>query len=313
MTGPCRHRAVGMTSLAVATVGAFLAAAPGASAAVTQLGQVVLITPARVWDETGWLAFPPPGDLPPRLQVGRRRVPVLWAMAAVSARDTTEALARARRDVGSAAVVDRPLSAAERRRFRVVPLYTDADVLIAAAGSPACTTGMPLPRARALLRGDVTRWAQAAPAAAGMTEPIRAWVPLGAGGIELPLFDVAAPRQRLEPARPVPRFGRYGPAVRGVPESALPARAAQPGAVAAMRYSSAAFSIAGGSVCALPIGGVTPSEDTLRGGAYPVTRPIGLAFSRAAASAFTRAVRAEFVRWATGPKGIGRYGGLIRG
>lgn len=313
MTGPRRHRIAGMASLAAVTAAVTLSAAAPSSAAVTQLGQIVLITPSRVWDETAWLAYPPPGDLATRLQVGRRRVPVYWAMAAVGAPDTTTALGRARRDVSSAAVVERPLSAAERRRFRVIPLYVDADVLVAAAGSPVCTTGVPLGRARAILRGQVTRWAQASPAASGMPEPIRAWVPRAAGGTKLPMLDVAPPRQRLEPARPVPRFGRYGASVTALPESALPARAAQPGAVAAMRYSSAAPSIAGGALCALPIAGVTPSEDTLRSGAYPVTRPVGLAFSRRAAPAITRAIRVEYVRWATGPKGIGRYGGAIRG
>lgn len=310
MTGATRRRrTAALASLATAALASLAAATP--AAAVTELGQIVLITPARVWDETAWLAYPPPGDLAPRLRVGRRTVPVFWAMAAASAPDTTDALRQARQEVRAAAVADRPLSAAERRRFQVVPLYIDGDVLVAAAGSPICTTGLTLPRVRAILRGDVTRWSQAAPGAAGMPEPIRAWVPL-TSGTKLRLFEVAPPRMRLEPARPVPPYGRYGASVRALPESALVARAAEPGAIAAMRYSSAAFAIAGGSVCAVPIGGVSPSEETLRSGAYPVTRPIGLAFSRRPAPPVIRAIRAEFVRWATGPKGIGRYSGAIR-
>ena len=57
--------------------------------------------------------------------------------------------------------VDRRLTAKQRKRLVVrVDLGRDADVLVVAAGHPACGAGLTAAQARGIARGAITRWSQ---------------------------------------------------------------------------------------------------------------------------------------------------------
>src|SRR5262249_27130158 len=59
---------------------------------------------------------------------------------------------------GQAVLADRLLTRAESRRFIVLAeVYTDADVLVVAAGHPACA-GLTRGQARSIAAGRLTRW-----------------------------------------------------------------------------------------------------------------------------------------------------------
>jgi DNA-binding transcriptional LysR family regulator len=138
-----------------------LSAGSAVAAAPPEEGQIVLFTPEKVWDETSWLTFVVrPGASGPVLRARGRQFRVFWNMTSITGKTTTDTLAAVAEGdtIDAAAVLDRPLTAAESRRFRVVPLYRDADVLVAAPGHPACASGLSLGQVQAILAGEVTAW-----------------------------------------------------------------------------------------------------------------------------------------------------------
>ena len=110
--------------------------------------QMLQLTPSRVWDDTSFIPFalPKPIDRVYRYRVGTRAFVGIWIPASASTRSTSEALAREWKEARSrygdgshGVIADRRLTAVEKRRFIVLgDLYRDADVLVVAAGHPAC-------------------------------------------------------------------------------------------------------------------------------------------------------------------------------
>ncbi len=136
---------------------------------------MVQLAPSRVWQETSFLPFalPDPIDRIYTYRLGAQRFVGPWIPASASGTTATSLLDRVYRGattrIGASGtegvIVDRPLTARERGRFRTLAdLYRDADVLVAAAGHPACA-GLTVAQARGIARGTITRWSQVAPGA----------------------------------------------------------------------------------------------------------------------------------------------------
>lgn len=275
--------------LVLAAVSALAAGEARARPAAPQVDmvQMALVVPMRLWDDIGWLhrALEVAPDGRPRLdaiRVGGKRVPVMWANASASIGTTDEMLRYAARPYGGpyggikALVVDRRLTPAERRLFTVEPLFTEADVLVAAPGSELCTRGLTRSRVQALLTGTARGVRLAAPAAQG-------------GGAR-PMFDVTPKGVTL------------------LPEQTLAVTVPAGVAAAAVGFQRARPAIESGRLCAVPVDGVAPTVASVRAGRYPVSRPVGLAFVNAVwrsprMGAYADGVRTRFLQLARGPLG----------
>jgi hypothetical protein len=184
------------------------------------------------------------------------RVPVS-AFTATDGGDSASALRNARNTGTAGAFVDRRLTAAERRAWHSQLVWIDGDVLVVNTSNPLCTSGTSRAAARSKL-ATATRGTWYAPA--GLT-----------GDPEY-LFGLH-PRKR--------GASGYGKAVRIVDEqAAIGAVASDPTAIAAVAWSAARGAVAAGAVCAVPLGGVTASEATLRTGRYPASVPVSFAWPR---------------------------------
>ena len=289
-----RHITIAAAGLLAAA--ALVPATAGAATSRTSF-QLTQLTPSRIWAETSWFPFgldDPPG-LTHRYRLGAWTFTGPWIPASVSTLSATDGLARLRRDArwgqGSQAVLaDRALTRAEARRFAVLAeVYRDADVLVVAAGHPACA-GLTRGQARSIAAGRITRWSQVA--AGAPVDPIRV----------VHLVDNAG--------EPVPHLGTrwtgsgvrwrvtYAPGATGAPDGGVGRAAAGDLGVAAITTWSRIRSRTGG-ICAVPLGGVAPAEDTVASLAYPEAFPVSLVVTRAVpgrsaeARAYVRVIRRE--------------------
>ena len=141
---PVRRTAV----IAATLVAAGALAGPATAEAATSRTsfQLLQLTPTRIWTETSWIPFAlddPPGATH-RYRLGAWTFVGPWIPASASIPTTTSGLEQLRRDArwnsgGKAVLADRALTRAEARRLTVLAeLYRDADVLVVAAGHPAC-------------------------------------------------------------------------------------------------------------------------------------------------------------------------------
>lgn len=191
-----------------------------------------------------------------RFQLGSVRWVVTWANFSSVAITQNTAL-RVASEPGNAALLDRPLSAAEALRFSQRVLWREADVLAVHPSNPVCANGITRAQAVGVLDGTVTSWPQLV---AEGTWP---------ASIE-PEFHGYRPITRrsgyVEPFFGVTRYGaeRYPSAE----SSARTQVAADPQAVAPMRYSAVRGRP---EVCAVPIDGVRPEDATVRAATYPAS------------------------------------------
>jgi hypothetical protein len=259
--------------------------------------QIVIVVPARLDNEAAWMhraIQPLDAAGRPKLDhmtVKGKRVPILWNNAGAGLSTTDEMLRYAAKPYGgpygaSALLVDRKLTPVERRVFTVVPLWTDADILLVEPGSDLCTTGLTLRRVRMLLGGK--------------DRGLRLTVPVNRYGTARSSFDVM-------PAK----------SVRTAQESSLVASTVGAGDAAVVGFQLARPAIEGGTACAAPIDGVAPTVATVRSGRYPVSRPVGFAFNKAVyrskhVGVYGNAIRARFLEHAKGALGrafiAGRFG-----
>ena len=137
----------------VALSSLLLGSAPASARTVTDWPQVQVYSPSKVDAHVGWLAqamF----DLkkPARIRVGGTTFVGPWNNATITRGTMSETLKEIRGRYARESVAiysDRALSASERSRFRVAaPLFRDADVLVLAAGHPACAGLTARPGAR---------------------------------------------------------------------------------------------------------------------------------------------------------------------
>lgn len=217
--------------------------------------RIDLLASARAGEDGSLVQF----ALPRRARVSagaRRRTVSVAGTTTAGQLDATAVLRelRGRNPVTTDALVDRPLTAAERRYAGSALVWIDGDVLAVHPANPLCPGGATLADVRALLSGDR-----------------RGYAPAGLSGEPEPLFGLRS----------------YGSAIRAVREStALAAVGQDPDAVAAVAWSAAREPIASGAVCAVAIDGVAPTEATLRDRSYPAAVHMTYAYSRAAYRGF---------------------------
>jgi hypothetical protein len=282
---------MGRRAVALAAALAAGAALPAAGDAATFRTSFLLnqLTPSRVFAQTSFLPFSVPPDLKRsyRYRLGGSTFTGIWVPAAIGRKDATEALTEVAKGVGlgangaAAIVVDRPLTRAEKGRFEVLAdLYRDADVLVVAAGHPACG-GITRKAARDVAEGRATRWSQVV-AGAG-ADAIKLRYPADGFGNGVPHLGV----------RWVGRFNKqrvaYGPAGKPAGDGGVSLAAGGDQAVAAITTWSRVRGL-GASVCAVPLGGIAPTDASVASLRYPEAFPVLYAVGRRRdASAFARA------------------------
>jgi len=106
---------------------------------------------------------------PVDVRVGSDTYRGVWKSFTVSRHSASEALGYMLRDSRgrfgeylAGLFADRPLTAREKRSFRVIAdIARDADVLAVAKGHPACGSGLTMAQARSLAARRITNWSQA--------------------------------------------------------------------------------------------------------------------------------------------------------
>lgn len=238
-------------------------AAPAEAAHYQDMLQVQVYAPPRVYEHTQSLPIEEfERTRPPtRFQVDGHTRRVYWNNTVVGGSSTTEALRQMRRagQFPTGVFADRRLTAAERKRFReVAPLYDDGDVMVVAAGHPACR-GLTRAQARAIVAGKITRWSRVVAGAAKDTISVR----YRGGGSRADLrFGARFVRQASGRFRP-----SYPSGSRGSADGGLAAAASGDHSVAAVTGWSRLRARPG--VCAVPLGGVPPSNATVSDHSYP--------------------------------------------
>jgi hypothetical protein len=268
-----------VTLAALAGTAALPAAAPAATFPTSF--QMLQLTPSRVWQETSFIpdALPSPRDRIYRYRIGSRTFVGPWFPAAASTKTASEALARVHKDATSGfgsgsdgVIVDRPLTAVERRRFTpLADLYRDADVMVVAAGNPACA-GLTRAQARSIATGAIRRWSQVAAGAATDTIRVRHLVDgFGNGVPHLGARWVGVnTRQRVN----------YAPGAVGARDGGVSAAAAGDQAIAAITTWSRVRALGAGP-CVVPLNGVAPSDVTVASLRYAEAFPVTYVVTRA--------------------------------
>ncbi len=268
-----------MLAIAVLAATALFPAAGSAKTYRTSF-QMPQLTPSRVWQETSSIPFalPDPVDRVYRYTLGARTFVGQWVPASVSRRSASEALAEVYKDTISGfgfgtdgIVVDRQLTALEKTRFKpLADLYRDADVLVVAAGHPACG-GLTRTQARSISTGGITRWSQVAAGATSDTIKVRYLVDGFRNGV--PHLG----------AKWVGRLNRqrvnYPTGAVGAGDGGVSAAAGGDQAIAAITTWSRVRSRQFG-LCVVPLDGVAPSDATVVDLQYPEAFPVSYVVSR---------------------------------
>ncbi len=166
-----------------------------------------------------------------------------------------------------------------------VDLGRDADVLAVQRGHPACASGVSLAAARGIAAGTVRTWS-----AAG--------VPTPASGDAIALRRAGTGIDRSVE----PRFGagwRLPAGARAASDGGLSEAASGSLAVAAITSWSRARAYQQ-TTCAVPVGGVAPSDATVRALSHPNAYPVSFVTLRRLGS--VRPIVAAFVKYLTGPQ-----------
>jgi ABC-type phosphate transport system substrate-binding protein len=240
-----------------------IAVAPASATHYQDFLQVAVYAPPRVYDNTQTLPVEEFERTRPlsRFRVDGHTHRGYWNNVVFGGSTMGQALSQMRRagQRPSGLFADRRLTAAERKRFRdVAPLYDDADVMVVAAGHPACR-GITRAQARSIVAGTTTRWSQIV------------------GGATT---DAISVRYRGSGASADLRFGAryvrrasgryttsYPPGSRGSADGGLSAAASGDHSVAAVTAWSRFRTQPG--VCAVPLGGVAPTNATVVDHTYP--------------------------------------------
>ena len=247
-------------TLSVATAAAVFAL-PLAAQAETISGahQVSADIPPRIDRNIGFIPVNTMGRLPSfRVYVGGGQwVRGPWVNFTRSGLPMSESLKLWRRNgVGHGTFSDRRLTRAERRQFvQVADFGRDADVLLVQSGHPACA-GLSLAQVRSIAKGQTTKWSQVAAPANGAADTIALRHTLFSEGTIEPRFGASSK----------PRVGKP------VADGGI-AEAARNGSVAAITSWSRARFRSG--VCAVPIGGVTPTNVSVHNLTFPGAYPVG--------------------------------------
>ncbi|MBM3677094.1 MAG: hypothetical protein FJW96_04320 [Actinobacteria bacterium] len=261
-------------------VGAAFAVTGPASAATFETSfQLLQMTPSGVWDETGGLPFLFPPGTGYRYRAGANTYVGQWIPASVSRGSIGEALAEVYEDsVGrfpqgnEAVITDRRLTATEAARFTVLAdLYRDGDVLVVAAGHPACA-GLTIDQARRIANGTIARWSQVVRGAAVDRIAVR-YLQMPGAEFPIPRLGTRFVGQRTSWRVDYARSGKGAPDG-GVGEAA----AGNQGVVAITTWSRLRATRPGS--CVVPLDGVEPTNATIASLRYPGAFPVSCVVTR---------------------------------
>jgi hypothetical protein len=204
--------------------------------------------PPQLWDDAA--ALPNiPGNGIDAFTVGATKYRIRWANASI--RQLPKYMLRqqgGRTGVTTAGLYDRPLTKKQLSKFKLKQrlLWLDADVLVADSASPACQ-GISGAQLTGILEGSITDWQQVV---GGGSQPV---------SLRVPTDYLGQPRLM---------FGRkaYAPGAQRTTDGGTVSVSG--GAVGVQKLSYAARYLTGGRLCAVPIDGVIPSEQTTRDRSY---------------------------------------------
>lgn len=225
-----------------------LVAAPADAKTVTDFWQISLQMPPQLWDDAA--ALPDiPGNGVDAFTVGSTKYRIRWTNASV--RQLPKYMLRqqgGRTGVTTAGLYDRPVTAKQLKKFKLTQrlLWLDADVLLADAASPVCQ-GLTAAQLDGVLDGSITDWQQVF---GGQAQPVSLRVPADYEG------------------KPRRMFGRTSYAAGAQRTTDGGTLSVTGGGVAIQKLSYAARYLVTAGVCAVPVDGVTPSEQTTRDRSY---------------------------------------------
>jgi hypothetical protein len=241
-------------AMAIAVCVPLTVGVPAADAkSISDFWQVSVQMPPQLWEDAASLPFLM-GDGVDSFTAGGNSYAIRWNNAAIS-----QAPKYMLRQQGApygavtAGLYDRPVAPAQLSKYQLKQrlLWLDADVLIADAESPACL-GLTSAQLEGVLGGGVVDWRAIFPAwPADVDSTVR----------------VTVPADRLGAFRW--SFGRnaYGPAASTTTDAGSLGVAGGKVAVQKLSYVGKYLSSAG--LCAVPVDGVAPSEETTRSLTYP--------------------------------------------
>jgi hypothetical protein len=276
-------------------------AAPSSASAIRNASYLTLAdypmhTTPRLYDDVRYLA-PTIAPFETRFLfvVGDVRYPVRWNQQYPG---TFLSLTKALREVHQRAIgrhsrsgisggvyLDRPLSATERTRFKVVvDLYRDADVLVVAAGHPACA-GLTRAQARSIATGRITRWSQVVGGASSDAIRVRYLENQTRFGTKQKFRFVEGKGNRF--------YVTYAPGAKVSKDGGVSAAAAGDQSIAAITSWGRVRNRLSG-VCAVPLGGIAPTNDSVMNLRYPEAYRVQfVAHRRAPTFGLSRRIRDE--------------------
>jgi len=240
--------------LALATLAVMAVLAGTADATFVGTWGVSVEMPPQLWDDAGSLPLKA-APFRDKFRQNGKSYAVVWAPSTVRATGTAdilEHLARGRSGPG-AAVLDKrlPASFLTKRNLQQRRIWSDADVLVADAGSPVCR-GMTAGQLQELLAGEITDWRTLYPDwPADRPSSVDLWYPA----------DYKNDPRIL--------FGRTTYARRARKTTDAGTLMTSQNAVGVNKLSYALQYVEPGRRCLAPIGGVAPSEASVRDGSYP--------------------------------------------
>lgn len=246
-----------MSNIAIMTAGVVAATglitAPASAKTVSEFWQVSVQMPPQLWDDAA--ALPNiPGMADDVFQRGATTYRIRWTNAAI--RQIPKYMLGqqgGRTGATTAGLYDRALRAQQMRKYKLKQrlLWLDADILIADSASPACT-GVTRPQLDGILTGAITDWRQVFPA---WPQNLDSRVVLRVAGSSNGEFRH--------------HFGRntYPSATQRSTDGGT--LGVSGGAVGVQKLSYAARYLATAGLCAVPVDGIAPSEQTTRERSYP--------------------------------------------
>jgi len=165
-----------------------------------------------------------------------------------------------RGSISGGVYLDRPLTATDRKRFTViVDLYYDADVLVVAAGHPACS-GLKRAEARAIAAGRITRWSRVVSGAGTDAIRVRYLANQTRFGTKQKFRFVKGKGNRF--------YVTYAKGAKPSRDGGVSAAASGDRSIAAITsWSRVRRGVSG--VCVVPLGGVAPTNDSVMSLRYP--------------------------------------------
>jgi hypothetical protein len=242
----------GVAAVGLALAGTVGLAGPAPAKTVTDFWQISLQMPPQLWDDAAALPNIPGNGLD-SFTMGTTKYRIRWTNASI--RQKPKYMLRqqgGKFGTTTAGLYDRPLTKKQLTKYQLKQrlLWLDADVLLADATSPVCQ-GLTDGQLSGVLDGSVTDWRQVFP-----TGPQDV---ASAVSLRTPTDSAGKPRWL---------FGRnsFAPGAQRTTDGGT--LSVTGGAVAVQKLSYAAKYLTSAGVCAVPIDGVTPSEQTTRDRSY---------------------------------------------